>query len=200
MVESGRLNIDQIGVQMDKNMITEYTVIDVETPNAKNDSICSIALLRVKGNEVVSREYHLVDPEDYFDQFNVRLHGISKAMVKGSPTFTELWNKINHHFTDGVIVAHNATFDLNVLAKSLIRSRITVPEFRYICTYRLSKSVNGGLRKHGLSSVCEFYGIRLDDHHNALCDAVACQEVYSRLNSVRTVTYADVVASSFSRL
>jgi len=67
---------------METNKITEYTVIDVETPNAKNDSICSIALIRVKNDEIVSKEYHLVDPEDYFDQFNVRLHGISKAMVK----------------------------------------------------------------------------------------------------------------------
>lgn len=41
---------------MGNNMITEYTVIDVETPNAKNDSICSIALLRVKEGKVVSKE------------------------------------------------------------------------------------------------------------------------------------------------
>jgi DNA polymerase-3 subunit epsilon len=184
---------------MESNMIKEYTVIDVETPNAKNDSICSIALIKVKKNVILSKEYHLVDPEDYFDQFNVRLHGISKAMVKGSKSFSELWDSIGHHFTDGIIVAHNATFDLNVLAKSLRRSRIVVPEFRYVCTYRLSKSLNTGLRKHGLSSVCEYYGLALEDHHNALCDAVACQEVYSKINSVRPVTCADISVSSFSR-
>lgn len=184
---------------METHMITEYTVIDVETPNAKNDSICSIALLRVKEGKVVSKEYHLVDPEDYFDQFNVRLHGISKSMVKGSPSFSELWDRIGHHFNNGIIVAHNATFDLNVLAKSLRRSNLDVPDFRYVCTYRLSKAVNMGLRRHGLSSVCEFYGIDLDDHHNALCDAVACQEVFARINRSRPVTYADISVSSFSR-
>lgn len=184
---------------METEMIKEYTVIDVETPNAKNDSICSIALLRVKEGRIVSKEYHLVDPEDYFDQFNVRLHGISKSMVKGSPSFSKLWDSIGHHFTDGIIVAHNATFDLNVLAKSLRRNDLKVPDFRYVCTYRLSKSVNAGLRRHGLSSVCEFYGIDLDDHHNALCDAVACQEVFARLNRARPVTSADIYVSGFSR-
>lgn len=184
---------------METGIIKEYTVVDVETPNAKNDSICSIALLRVIDGQIVSKEYHLVDPEDYFDQFNVRLHGISKAMVKGSLRFSELWGRIGHHFTEGIIVAHNATFDLNVLAKSLRRSNIDVPDFKYICTYRLSKSVNAGLRRHGLSSVCEYYGIGLDDHHNALCDAVACQEVFSRINLRRPVTSADISVSSFSR-
>lgn len=184
---------------METRKISEYTVVDVETPNAKNDSICSIALLRVKEGKVVSKEYHLVDPEDHFDQFNVRLHGISKAMVKGSPSFSELWHRIGHHFNNGIIVAHNATFDLNVLAKSLRRNNLDVPDFRYVCTYRLSKAVNMVLRRHGLSSVCEFYGIDLDDHHNALCDAVACQEVFSRINRSRPVTYADISVSSFSR-
>lgn len=184
---------------METRTIKEYTVIDVETPNAKNDSICSIALLRVKEGKVVSKEYHLVDPEDHFDQFNVRLHGISKAMVKGSPSFSELWHRIGHHFNDGIIVAHNATFDLNVLAKSLRRNNLDVPDFRYVCTYRLSKAVNMGLRRHGLSSVCEFYGIELDDHHNALCDAVACQEVFASINRSRPVTYADISVTSFSR-
>lgn len=120
-------------------------------------------------------------------------------MVKGSPSFSELWHRIGHHFNDGIIVAHNATFDLNVLAKSLRRNNLDVPDFRYVCTYRLSKAVNIGLRRHGLSSVCEFYGIDLDDHHNALCDAVACQEVFARINRSRPVTYADISVSSFSR-
>lgn len=177
---------------MKTEKISEYTVIDVETPNSKNDSICSIALIKVKDDEVVSKEYHLVDPEDRFDPFNVRLHGISKAMVKGSPIFSSLWEKIGHHFTSGVIVAHNATFDLNVLAKSLRRNNMAVPEFRYVCTYRLSKSAISGLSRHGLSQVCEYFGISLFDHHNALCDAEACQEIYSRINSVRPITSADV--------
>ena len=35
---------------MNNEMINTYTVIDVETPNCRNDSICSIALVCVENN------------------------------------------------------------------------------------------------------------------------------------------------------
>lgn len=163
-------------------MISSYTVIDVETPNCKNDSICSIALICVENNMVISREYYLVNPEDRFDSINMSIHNISKAMVIEEPNFPEIWNRISGYFTNGIIVAHNASFDLSVINKTLRKYKIVVPEFQYLCTLKLSKSTFPDFDKYNLKCICSSFGIDLNEHHNALCDAIACQKIYNFIN------------------
>ena len=76
-------------------MRNSYTIIDIETPNRRNDSICSIALIHMAYGETrMCREY-LVDPEASFDDFNISLHGVTPAMVKAAPTFPDVWEEIS---------------------------------------------------------------------------------------------------------
>ena len=72
--------------------VDTYTVIDVETPNRRNNSICSIALVRVENNIIVSKEHYFVNPEDDFDDLNIKIHHITKNMVLNKPSFKEIWN------------------------------------------------------------------------------------------------------------
>ena len=41
-----------------------YTVVDVETPNVKPNSVCQIALIEVKQGQVVWKYDTLINPED----------------------------------------------------------------------------------------------------------------------------------------
>lgn len=94
-----------------------YIAFDVETPNCKNDSICSIGIAVVENGQITEERYDLVDPEDRFDGFHVRFHGIGPEMVCGKPNFPALWQEIEPLMDSGIWVAHNASFDLGVLAK-----------------------------------------------------------------------------------
>lgn len=58
-------------------MFPSYTVIDVETPNRKNDSICSIALVHVANGQPARTIYKLVNPEAHFDNFNMNINKIT---------------------------------------------------------------------------------------------------------------------------
>jgi len=174
------------------NSLDTYTAFDVETPNAKNDSICSIGLVHVEDGRVVSKEYYLVDPEDRFDYFNVKLHGISMKTVKGEPSFPKVWGKISNYFTDGLIVAHNATFDLNVLSKTLHTYGINVPDMNYVCTMKLSRKYNKENSRHGLEPVCNLLGVDLLNHHNAMDDAEACQGILERMKRRHEIQYTDI--------
>lgn len=69
--------------------MNRYIVFDTETPNSRNDSICSIGISVVENGEIVEERYDLVDPEARFDVFNVQLHGISPDMVRHEKNF--LW-------------------------------------------------------------------------------------------------------------
>ncbi len=177
--------------------ISNYIVVDVETPNSKNDSICSIAIVVVNENIIVKEEYYLVNPECSFDYFNVNLHGISKSMVLDKPTFPEIWEEINEYFTNGIVVAHNAAFDLSVVAKTLTRYSIEVPEFFYLCTFKLAKNEFEQFEKHNLKYLCDILKIELTDHHNALSDAQACQNILEIINSKRRLTSKNINVFSF---
>jgi len=45
-----------------------------------------------------------VDPEDYFDPFNVSLHGIDEFVVKGAPNFPELTDTLYSYIEGTVLV------------------------------------------------------------------------------------------------
>ncbi len=177
---------------MERKSIHTYTVFDVETPNAKNDSICSIGIVRVEEGRVVSSKHYYVDPEDRFDSFNVQLHGISKSKVSGKPKFPELWNDISSYFIDGVVIAHNASFDLRVLSKCFANYSIQVPDFFSVCTLKLSRRWVRELSHHKLNDMCGYFHVNLLHHHNALDDALACQGVFQSINEKYGVTYDDV--------
>ena len=175
-----------------RETISNYTVFDVETPNSKNDSICSIGIVRVEDDKVVYSNHFYVDPEDRFDYFNTQLHGINSSMVRGQRKFPGLWEEISTYFLDQVVIAHNANFDLKVLSKCFINHDIDVPNFYNTCTLKLSRRWVGELSHHKLDDMCRHFSVRLQNHHNALDDALACQGVFECLKGLYGSSYDDV--------
>ncbi len=57
-------------------MITDYICIDIENPNARGNSICSIGIIVVKANKVINKIYSLINPEDRFDINNSEITGL----------------------------------------------------------------------------------------------------------------------------
>ena len=73
-----------------------------------------------------------------------------------------------------ILVAHNAPFDLRVLASCLHDYRIDwKPEAAYLCTCQMGRKAYPYLPNHKLNTLCDH--LRLDlDHHNAGSDSRAC--------------------------
>lgn len=153
-----------------------YIVFDTETPNCHNDCICSIALAVVENGQIVEERYDLVDPEARFDVFNVQLHGISPDMVRLEKNFPVLWQELAPIMDSGILVAHNATFDLGVLSKLFRRYGISRTPDPYLCTVQLGRRCLPQAPNHKLNTLCDLLGIQLD-HHNAASDARASAEL-----------------------
>lgn len=98
-----------------------YIVFDVETPNRANDRMSAIGITAIKDSKIVANYFSLVDPETHFDYFNTQLTDIDAEKVKNAPNFAELWKKIEPIMSKGILVAHNAVFDMSVL-RSCLRS------------------------------------------------------------------------------
>lgn len=163
-------------------MINDYISVDIENPNARGNSICSIGIIVVKNKKVVEQKYSLINPEDRFDINNSNITGLNYSDVKDAPTFKEYWKNIKELLEKNIIVGHNITYDLTVIAKALERYDIKVPIFNYYCTLKLSRSfINSN--SNSLNNLCDLLNINLENHHNALEDAKASQKLFEYLDN-----------------
>ena len=154
-----------------------YIAFDVETPNARNHRMSSIGICVVEGGEIRESFSSYIDPETHFDPFNIALTGITPELVRGAPTFPELWEEIGPLMKSGVLVAHNAAFDMRVLSRCLTHYEIDVPQYAdYACTVQMGRRCHPELPNHKLDTMCSHLGIALD-HHRADSDSRACAEL-----------------------
>ena len=159
--------------------MSRFIAFDVETPNSYNNRMSAIGITVVEDGAIADEFYSLVNPETHFDIFNTELTGISPKMVKNAPTFPELWKEIEPLMSSGLLVAHNAVFDMNVLKKCLRDYRINwKPYARYTCTVQLGRKLYPGV-SHRLNDDCDRLGISLN-HHQADSDSRACAEILLR--------------------
>ncbi|MCR4614956.1 MAG: 3'-5' exonuclease [Clostridiales bacterium] len=159
--------------------MSRFVVFDVETPNSLCDRMSAIGITVIEDELIVDEFYSLVNPETYFDYFNIQLTGISEETVWNAPAFPEVWARIEPIMSKGLLAAHNAVFDLGVLKKCLRAYGIEwKPYVRYVCTVKMGRKLLPGM-KHNLNVMCEHYGIDLD-HHHAASDSRACGEILLR--------------------
>lgn len=160
-------------------MDVRYIAFDVETPNRLNDRMSAIGITVIEDGEIVDDFFSLVNPEARFDAFNTQLTGIDASKVASAPTFAALWETLEPLLSSGLLVAHNAPFDLGVLKKCLHAYGIAWrPRVAYACTVQMGRRLLPGMR-HGLDVLCGYYGICLD-HHQADSDSRACAEILLR--------------------
>lgn len=81
--------------------------------------------------------------------------------------------------SSGILVAHNAVFDLGVLKKCLRDYGIGWKTMvKYCCTVQIGRKAVPGI-SHKLNDLCEYFGIELD-HHKADSDSHACALILLR--------------------
>ncbi|MDR0848435.1 MAG: hypothetical protein LBN10_05245, partial [Propionibacteriaceae bacterium] len=162
-----------------------FVFFDVETPNRRNDRICSIGLVYVDpyGGERW-RQHLLIDPGVGFDPVNVSIHGITPSAVAGQPRFMDVWGSgLAEVFSSAIAIAHNAAFDLSVLAKTLAAYELEMPDITYDDTLVLSRTFLPAIGNYRLPDVCSALGIPMGRHHDALSDTLACRAIFQELDA-----------------
>jgi DNA polymerase III subunit epsilon len=169
-----------------------FVGLDVETANSQRGSICSFGLAVVDDGKVVRTESWLSRPPgelDWFDTFNIGLHGITPAMVKNAPAFCERLDRVLEVVGDRPIVAHNAAFDISAIRQGCDEGELDWPDLTYGCTLVLSRRILN-LLSYRLPIVCAELGIPLVDHHESGTDAVAAALIaleLARLQQARSL-------------
>lgn len=157
-----------------------FCAIDFETANEHRGSPCAVGLTRVEAGRVTESAVYLMRPPeevDYFEDFNVALHGVTSRMVQNQPRFAERLTEILEFAKGHPLVAHNAAFDLGVIADAARLSGLSVPTLDYACTLVLARKTYD-LLSYRLPFVAEAAGVKLEHHHDPAEDARAAAEIF----------------------
>ncbi|AWN50301.1 DNA polymerase III [Methylobacterium terrae] len=156
--------------------------IDFETANERRDSPCAVGLAWIEGGRVVRRESRLIRPAEMrFSPGNIRVHGIRPRDVERAPSFPEAMAPFLPEIAGSLVLAHNASFDVGVLAATLRAYGLDQPAYTSLCTVQLARrhwpgEGGQGQGTYRLSSLAARVGVTFR-HHDAGEDAYACAEI-----------------------
>ena len=162
-----------------------FVVTDTETTGLKDEQhrIIEIGAVKVQDGEVVDRFQQLVNPQRSVPGRITKLTGITTGMVFDAPTIEEVLPDYLNFLGDGILTAHNLSFDKGFLDAELERLGRSGLSNQTLCTVRLARRLLPGLDSKGLSRLVQFYDINVDGRHRALGDAEATGIVLRRLLS-----------------
>jgi DNA polymerase III subunit epsilon len=154
-----------------------FVAIDFET--ALNHYVCSVGIVTVEEG-VITDEYHafIQPPYNQYHWRNIEVHGIRPEHTAQSPIFSQVYPEIEKRLLHKTVVAHNESFDRNVLRRSIEDYRLTSLlnlTGKWDCTMKIYRAK--GYKPAKLSSCCAVHDIELQ-HHDALSDARACAKLY----------------------
>ena len=180
--------------------------LDFETTgiDPHHDRVLSYALLDESGLEITG----LVNPGVPIPAASAEVHGITEAMLADAPSSAEglavvvswVQSLVERHVA---LVVFNAVYDLTMLQAEATRLGLTQPDWSrllvvdpFVIDWGIER---GALGQRRLIDVASYYGIPLDNAHDATCDARAARDVAVEIGArhphVGTSTLADLMAS-----
>lgn len=169
----------------DKNK-ERFVALDFEIMDNWRATICSVGVAVFEDGVMKDTFYSLVCPPTKSENYHCcKVHGLHYRDVKNSPKFSELWPMINKKYIKGSpLITHNNSFERScILAYG--EAYGTETDYQYLDTLKLSRENLKLSKGYSLDKVCEALGVKLKHHHNALDDAIACGEVYVRINKLK---------------
>lgn len=152
----------------------EFAAIDFETANKELSSVCSVGVVIVRNGELSDSFYSLIQPEpNYYNYWNTRVHGLTRADTDDADIFPEVWARIEPLIEGLPLVAHNKAFDENCLKAVFRVYQMDYPDYPFYCTCVASRR-KWREGSHTLDVIAERCGYVLTHHHHALADAEAC--------------------------
>ncbi|MDQ6472409.1 3'-5' exonuclease [Flavobacterium sp. LHD-80] len=155
-----------------------FTAIDFETATGHHP--CSVGIVTVQNGIIVDEFVTLIKPpNNIYNPFTIQVHGIYPRDTVNAKSFVQVYPEIERRLKNRVVVAHNESFDRNVLVKSMLANGLNYEDLniasKWECTVKIYKAK--GIKPTKLSDCCREMNIKLN-HHEALSDARACAKLY----------------------
>ncbi|MDX1364076.1 MAG: 3'-5' exonuclease [Arenibacter latericius] len=183
-----------------------FVVLDTETTGFDyvHDRILSIGALTLKDKMIeVSNNLELYLEQEHFNADSIKIHGILKSEAIFRISEEEALQQLLAYLQNAVIIAHHATFDLNMINKALERNGLPKLKNLAIDTSNLYKhtllTTNLVKKKehYSLDELADKFDISKKDRHTAMGDAyitaIAFLKIKSRLKEKESLKLKDLL-------
>lgn len=175
-------------------MIREI-VLDTETTGldpATGDRIVEIGAVELLNHISTGNTYHqYINPERDMPMEAFNVHGLSEEFLSSHPVFSAIAEDFLEFVADGILVIHNAQFDMKFINAelSLIKRPILSMD-RVIDSLALARKRHP-MGPNSLDALCRRYGIDNSrrEKHGALLDSELLADVYIELIGGRQTTF-----------
>ncbi|MEO3786793.1 TerD family protein [Actinocorallia sp. B10E7] len=149
----------------------DWALVDVETSGLRSsrDRVLSLAVITVGRDGRQTGEFStLLDPG--CDPGPVEVHGLTAERLRGAPTFERVMPRVAEMLDGRVMVAHNAQFDYDFLAREFTEAGMAPPIERRLCTLALNRRIAPPTPDLRLGTLVGHYGVPALTAHDALSD------------------------------
>lgn len=161
-----------------------FVVVDLETTGSTAESsITEFGAVRVRGGVVEGEFQTLVRPSEPIPPLVAVLTGITNQMVGGAPRLAEVLPSFLEFARGGVLVAHNAGFDVGFLRRACEQLGYPWPSPRVLDTVALARQIllRDEVPNCRLATLAAHFSSATTPNHRALSDARATVDVLHAL-------------------
>ena len=160
-----------------------FVAFDTETTGLDSASgrIVEIGAVKFDRRGIIARYNVLINPEMPMPEEAGKVNGITDAMLKDKPLIAAVFPDFFDFIGTGVLVAHNAPFDINYVNAELKRLEKPPLTNKVIDTRIFAKEVYTGLSSYALQDLAVQLGITALEAHRAEDDARVCMELFEKI-------------------
>ncbi len=160
-----------------------YVIFDIETTGLYNNTctIIEIGAVKVQNKKIVDTYSQLINPKEKLSEEIINLTKITDEMLSDQPYLEEVLPKFLEFVGDSVLVAHNASFDVNFVNKFSKEILGKDLENSVLDTVSFAQLVLPEMKRYKLNLIAEYLKIELKNHHRAVDDATATVMIFLEL-------------------
>lgn len=163
-----------------------FTVVDLETtgPKPPRSRAIEVSVIRASLKDGIQHQQtHLINPKVWIPGKITEITGISQDMVDLAPSAEEVWQDYLPLLSQGVLTAHNISFDYPFIRSEY--ERLGIPFFRSqserFCTVKFARLMLSELPSRSLPDLVQHFQFPVNESHRAEADTLACWLLVERL-------------------
>lgn len=141
-----------------------FVVFDTETTgfSPAYDRLVEIGAVKIRNGQVLGEKTWLINPQRSIPYYVQQVHNITPDMVKDKPLFAEVYPEFLEFIDGAVLIAHNAPFDIRMVAAEVARNNLPMPKNAVLDSLALFRNWYPKLKSHTVTAMIDHFNIATD--------------------------------------